>query len=84
MSKTTLVHMIGNDICYAFDCLQEIASAAFSPTSTSFTPHPTPLHISEIIQQNNEGYARSIIIAGMLFFSSLKNIVDLIVTLDCK
>ena len=68
-----LVHMIGNDIRYAVDRLQETASAAFSPTPTSFTPHPTPPHISEIIQQNSEGYPHSIIIAGMSFFSEEKN-----------
>ena len=73
MSETMLVHMIGNDIRYAVDHLQETASAAFSPTPTSFAPHPTPPHISEIIQQNNEGYPHSIIIAGMLFFSKEKN-----------
>ena len=73
MSETMLVHMIGNNICYAVDCLQETASAAFSPTPTSFTPHLTPLHISEIIQQNNEGYPCSIIIAKMPFFSEEKN-----------
>ena len=73
MSETMLVHMIGNNICYAVDHLQETASAAFSPTPTSFAPHPTPPHISEIIQQNNEGYPHSIIIAGMLFLNEEKN-----------
>ena len=63
LSEATMITMVGNDIRYAVDQLQTSAVTAFAK----------PIHVGTIIQQNEDGFPDSIVLAAMSFFSEAEN-----------
>ncbi|KIL60659.1 hypothetical protein M378DRAFT_180376 [Amanita muscaria Koide BX008] len=63
LSETAMITMVGNDIRYAVDQLHTTAVTAFSK----------PVPAGTIIQQNQDSFPDSIVLAAMSYFSEAEN-----------